>query len=208
MRNLPLQVGITGGIGSGKSIVCNIFRILGIPVYDADKRAKWLANNHPEVKKLIISYFGEEAFLKGSLNRQFLAGEVFSNAEKLEKLNSFIHPKVAEDYKNWVNEHKEYPYLLKEAALLFESDSYKKLHKIITVFAPEKVRINRILVRDPQRTTEEIQNIINKQLPEKEKLEKADFIIKNDERTLVTKQVLEIHDSLLEASRKHQSHLP
>lgn len=202
MNLKPLQVGITGGIGSGKSIVCKIFQILGVPVYDADTRAKWLSGNHPVIKQQITDYFGEEAFLNDNLNRQFLAKEVFGNTEKLEKLNSFIHPRVADDYKNWVEAHKSHSYVLKEAALLFESGSYKQLHKIICVSAPEELRIKRVLTRDPQRSTEEIRNIISKQLPEDEKREKSDFLIKNDESMLVITQVLDIHQQILKLAEE------
>ena len=192
MGTSPLKIGITGGIGSGKTLVSKVFALLGVPVYDADSRAKWIANFHPDVKKEIIEAFGEESYLDAKLNTRFLAGIVFKDKGKTEKLNSIIHPRVGEDFSNWVAKHSNYPYLLKEAALMYESDSYKSLDKIIVVSAPMDIRIKRVVLRDPQRTEAEVKDIIDKQLPENEKLGRADFIVYNDEKQLLIPQVVEL----------------
>lgn len=192
----PIWVGITGGIGSGKSTVCQFFRILGIPVYSADERAKWLMSNDPELKSILSREFGEETYLSdGTLNRAFLAQKVFSNQEKVKKINSIVHPAVGNDFKSWAA-NQTAPYLLKEAALLFETGSADELDKIINVSSPLKVRMARVLMRDPHRNEEQINQIINQQLPDEKKNELADFVIKNSDNKLLIPQILEIHKEL------------
>jgi dephospho-CoA kinase len=194
----PLQVGITGGIGSGKSLATKIFQALGVPVYDADSRARWVMQYNPLLVQDIIASFGAAAYTETrQLNRPYLAAQVFNNAQKVTLLNSLVHPRVAEDYADWVQAHVQYPYLLKEAALLYEAGSYQFLDKIITIFAPVDIRIERIRKRDPQRTLTEIQAIIDKQLPEEEKLQRADFILYNDESRLLLPQILTLHEQFL-----------
>lgn len=204
----PFQIGVTGGIGSGKTLVCKIFQILGIPVYDADSRAKWIMNHHEELKKDIIASFGASSYTPShELNRQFLASQVFNNSDKVALLNSLVHPKVGEDYATWVQLQTQTPFVVKEAALLFETGSYQLLDKIITVFAPPEIRIQRIKARDLQRTEQEITGIIAKQMNEEEKLKKADYVIYNDENRLVIPQVLDLHQQFLSmASVHHSSH--
>jgi dephospho-CoA kinase len=192
MANKPLKIGITGGIGSGKTLVSKIFSVLGIPVYDADSRAKWISNEHPKVKAEITDLFGNEAYLDGKLNTRYIASIVFKDQSNTAKLNSIVHPRVGEDFENWVHDHMEYPYLLKEAALLFESESYKQLDKILVVSAPLELRIKRILARDPQRSEAEIRGIMDKQMPEGEKLKRADFILYNNDQQLIIPQVVEL----------------
>ncbi|MFC5193296.1 dephospho-CoA kinase [Algoriphagus aquatilis] len=192
----PFLVGVTGGIGSGKSTVCRIFSILGIPVYAADDRAKWLMANDPNLKKEISSQFGEKSFLEdGSLNRAFLAEEVFSDPEKVKKINALVHPAVGEDFKKWTKEQSA-PYLIKEAALLFESGSYKELDYIINVSSPLKIRVARVLLRDPHRSEDQVNHIIDQQMPDEQKNELADYVIKNNDSKLILPQVLEIHQKL------------
>lgn len=191
MNSKPLRVGITGGIGSGKTLVSKIFSVLGVPVYDADSRAKWISNFHPRVKEEIIALFGKEAYLEGKLNTRYIASIVFKDKSKTEKLNAIVHPRVGEDFENWAEAHKQVPYLLKEAALMFESDSYKQLDKIIVVSAPLDLRIKRILARDPQRTEAEIRGIMDKQLSEEEKIRRADYVIYNNDQQMIIPQVLE-----------------
>ncbi len=190
-----LKIGITGGIGVGKSVVALIFRQLGIPVYDADTRAKWLITHNPLLISEIKENFGEEAYLpNGELNRRYLAEKVFINNDKTLLMNSLVHPKVGQDSEAWFEEHKgKYSYLLKEAALLYEAGGYKELDKIIVVTAPLEVRLTRIQARDPQRSREEIIAIIGKQMPENEKITKADFLIQNDGAQALIPQVLELH---------------
>lgn len=194
MSKLPLQIGITGGIGSGKSIVCKIFNTLGIPTYDADTRAKWIMMNDAVLKKELINAFGTQAFLAtGEVNRKYLSSIIFNDKNKLTVLNNIVHPQVAKDYKNWVSNHVSHPYLIKEAALLYESGSYQLLDKVVVVIAPEALRVSRVLLRDPYRSKVEIQSILSKQMPEQEKLERADYVIKNDESETIIQQVLHLH---------------
>jgi len=193
------MVGITGGIGSGKSFLCKIFEVLGIDVYYADQRAKWLQQNNADLVTQIKSAFGEESYdSKGCLNRIFLAREVFSNPEKLKLLNQLVHPKVAEDYAHWIKQRSTKPYTLKEAALLYESGSYRQLDYIINVNASRNTRLRRVLARDVHRTEEQVKAIMDKQLSDQERRRLADFTVDNDGDVLVVPQVLRIHQQLLQ----------
>ena len=190
----PLQIGITGGIGTGKSLICKIFARLGVPVYDADSHAKALMTTDGILVSQIKKEFGDLSYYPdGTLNRTYLGDHVFRNQEKLEKLNSLVHPRVGIDYARWVEMQVHARYVLKEAALLFESGSYRSLDKIIVVSAPEDLRRQRVLQRDPHRTVDQFKAIVEKQMPEDEKLEQADYIIVNDETVLVIPQVLKLH---------------
>ena len=135
-----------------------------------------------------LSYYAD-----GTLNRNYLGEHVFDDEHQLEKLNKLVHPRVGSDYEGWVDRHKDSPYLLKEAALLFESGSHSLLDKIIVVSAPERLRQKRVLQRDVHRTVEQFKAIVEKQLPEEEKLNQADYIIVNDDTALVIPQVLKLH---------------
>jgi len=191
----PLQVGITGGIGSGKSLVCKIFGILGAPAYDADSRAKILMTTDGILVEQIKKEFGSLSYTgSGRLNREFLSAEVFTKGEKLKKLNALVHPRVAIDYEQWVHGQLGCNYVLKEAALLFESGSYQMLDTVILVSAPKEVRIRRVLARDIHRSIEDVEKIIQNQLSEEEKRAKADFIIRNDESELIVPQILNLHE--------------
>jgi dephospho-CoA kinase len=189
----PLQIGITGGIGSGKSLVCKIFSALGVPVYDADSRAKSLMTTDGILMNGIKKEFGLLSFHKdGSVNRQYLAETVFNDPEKLSVLNGLVHPSVAADFEKWSNaQHGNY--VLKEAALLFEANSNQALDKVIVVHAPEELRIKRVLLRDTHRTEQQVREIIRNQMPDELKLKRADFVVVNDESRLVVPQVLELH---------------
>jgi dephospho-CoA kinase len=192
----PLWVGITGGIGSGKSTVCQLFRLLGIPVYSADDRAKQLMASDPTLKKQLLEEFGADSYLSnGSVNRAYLAEKVFSDPEKVKKINSFVHPAVGKDFRQWA-ENQSAPYLLKEAALLFETGAAEELDRVITVSSPLKIRMARVLARDPHRNEAQVNQIINQQLPDEQKNELADFVIKNTDTKLLTPQVLDIHRKL------------
>jgi dephospho-CoA kinase len=194
----PLQIGITGGIGSGKSMVCKIFGCLGIPVYDADSRAKSIMTTDGILVEQIKKEFGSLSYdADGGLNRSFLSSAVFGNAEKLKKLNELVHPRVALDGDQWTAEQIGKKYVVREAALLFESGSYKKMDKIIVVTAPEPLRVKRVLVRDKQRTEEEVLKIIRNQMKEEEKVKKADFVLRNDETELLVPQVINLHQKFL-----------
>lgn len=166
---------------------------MNVPVYDADSRAKDLMTTDGILMSQIKKEFGELSFNSdGSLNRRYLSERVFHNPERLSKLNSLVHPRVAIDYQNWVNAQGHCKYVIKEAALLFEAASYKSLDKIIVVHAPEPLRVTRVLKRDPGRTERELHDIMARQMPEEEKLKRADFIIYNDETRLLIPQVLEL----------------
>ncbi|MEP2609637.1 MAG: dephospho-CoA kinase, partial [Cyclobacteriaceae bacterium] len=141
--NKPIRIGITGGIGAGKSIVTKIFSTLGVPIYDADSRAKALMNSDAELMFEIKNIFGEQAYVKGELDRSYVAKRAFENKELLNRLNGVVHPAVGMDYASWVEAHQDASFTLKEAALLFETGQYKDLDKIILIVAPEELRIKR-----------------------------------------------------------------
>ena len=190
-----LQIGVTGGIGSGKSLVSKIFAQLGVSVYDADSHAKGLMTTDGILVFQIKKEFGDLSYYPdGSLNRGYLAETVFDDEEKLEKHNKLVHPRVAVDYQKWLHRHLNDTYVLKEAALLFEAGSYRTLAKTIVVSAPYSLREKRVLLRDAHRTVEQFRAIVEKQMPEEEKLKRADYIIVNDDASLVTPQVLELHE--------------
>ena len=200
-RQHILKVGLTGGMGSGKSTVCQVFAALGIPIYDADTRAKWLMAHDPVLVAGLKNLLGPRAFFKdGSLNRAFIAELVFGDEEKLRQLNALVHPAVAEDSERWHNAQKGIPYSLKEAALFFESGNYKAMDKMITVFAPEELRIQRVVARD-QSNPEAVRARMAKQMPEEEKLKRSDFVIYNDGRQSLIHQVLAIHRELVALSQ-------
>ena len=202
MNSQPYLIGITGGIGSGKTTVARIFSILGISIYFADNRAKWLMSNDPALKDQIQNAFGNNSYNEdGSLNREFIASNVFGNKENTKTINSLVHPAVKLDFEQWAKS-QESPYVLKEAALLFETGSYKDLDKIITVSSPLRVRVNRVLLRDPHRNEEQLNAIIDQQMPEEEKIKLSDYVIKNIDNKLLIPQVLKIHDKLLLLGKK------
>lgn len=196
----PQKIGITGGIGSGKSTVCRIFKLLGIPVYASDDRAKWLMAHDPELKFQIYSTFGSQSYLPdGAVNRAFLAEKIFSDPEKVRQINALVHPAVGKDFQMWT-ESQTSLYVLKEAALLFETGGYKELDKVINVSSPLKIRIARVLLRDKHRSEDQVNQIIDQQMPDEKKNELADFVIKNADNKLLIPQVLEIHRKICGAT--------
>lgn len=192
----PNLVGITGGIGSGKSTVCKIFEVLGLKVYYADDRAKELMLE-PEVVKEVESIFGSEAYANGTLNRPFIAKKAFNDKQLLTQLNDVVHPVVKRDFEQWISQNGSEEILLKEAALLIEAGSCKELDKLILITSEEQTRIDRVLARDAHRTEQDIRKIIDEQLSDDEKIPLADFIIKNDGNNSLIKQVVEIHEQLV-----------
>ncbi len=191
----PWQIGITGGIGSGKSLICRIFHVLGVPVYDADSRAKKLMTTDGILIDQIKKEFGTLSYdEKGELNRELLGKTVFNKPDKLARLNALVHPRVAWDYNQWISEQSGVNYCLKEAALLFEAGSYQLLDKIIVVSASDELRIKRVLQRDPHRSKADVERIIKNQMPQEEKMKRADYVIKNDESELVVPQVVKLHE--------------
>ena len=190
-----LKVGLTGGIGSGKSTVAKVFEILGIPVYYADNAAKKLMKEDDDLKQLLVKEFGNAIYLNGELNRTHLSSLVFNNPKKLEALNAIVHPATIADADRWMQKQTA-PYAVKEAALIFESHANNYLDKVIGVFAPTQLRIQRVMLRD--RISEEaILARINKQMDEEKKMQLCDFIITNDTLNLIIPQILKVHHSLL-----------
>jgi len=186
------KIGITGGIGSGKTTVCRIFEGLGIPVYYADEKAKKLMVEDVELIQNIISAFGEDAYIDGILNRHYLAKLVFKDNKLLEQLNGIVHPALGKDYEKWHKAQEAVPYTLEEAAILFEMGGHEKMDKVIVVSAPLDLRIKRVMERDGV----ERQNVldrVSKQMPEEEKVKRADFVIKNDGNHSLIEQIVDIH---------------
>jgi len=191
------KIGITGGIGSGKTTVCHLFELLGIPIYYADDRAKWLMCHHPDLVLQLKQTFGESIYLPdGALNRTYLANLVFANPWQLQQLNQLVHPVVFEDAETWHYQQRNVPYTLKEAALLFESGSFRNLDRLITVYAPLSLRIQRVIQRDLV-SQERVIERVKQQMPDAQKMELADFIITNNGHAPLIPQVLAIHKSLI-----------
>lgn len=189
-----LRVGLTGGLGSGKSTIASIFEVLGIPVYYADAAAKKLMNEDPVLKEDIIRHFGKNSYINDVLNRQYLASMVFDNKKKLELLNSLVHPVTIRDSEEWMLRQKT-PYAIKEAAIIFESGSQKELDHIIGVQSPLELRIKRAMARD-HISRDQVMARINKQMDQEEKMKLCDSVIVNDEMEMVTPQVLKLHEKL------------
>ena len=190
-----IRIGLTGGIGSGKSTVARIFEVLGIPVYYADEEAKKLMATDPVLREAIISEFGQEAYSSGMLDRKYLASVVFNDPAKLAKLNALVHPATLASSEQWMMQQQT-PYAIKEAALLFESGAQKQLDNVIGVNAPYALRIQRVMERD-NITKEEIERRMAGQLDETKKMNLCDFIVNNDEQELLIPQVIELHRKLL-----------
>jgi dephospho-CoA kinase len=188
-----LKVGITGGIGSGKSVVAKIFSTLGIPVYESDQRAKWLIEYNKDIVSEIRDLLGNEAYNEdGKYDKVFVSKAVFQNEELLRKLNQIVHPRVRQDFEDWVLLQNA-PFVLKEAAIMSRNAG---LDKIIVVYSPKNLRIKRLLKRDTHRNLSEIEKVIANQKTEKEFLEMADFMINNDDKELLIPQVLEVYKKL------------
>jgi dephospho-CoA kinase len=190
-----LKVGLTGGMGSGKSTVAGIFEALGVPVYYSDQAAKRLMNEDPELIAEITRYFGEAAYTDGRLNRTYLARLVFRDKEQLDLLNSLVHPRTILDGERWLNQQLG-PYAIREAALIFEAGVEKSLDYVIGVSAPLPLRLDRILRRDGI-SEQQAKNRMSHQLDEADKMERCDFIIRNDETVPVLPQVLQLHEQFL-----------
>ncbi len=189
-----LKIGLTGGIGSGKTTIAKIFETLNIPIYYSDYWAKYLTNNDEQIKQSLINKYGKHLYKNNKLNKNVLADIIFNNKSELEYVNSLIHPVVAEHFKNWAENQKS-DYIIKEAAILFESGAYKQVDKIITVVSNIKTRIKRIKERD-NIDEELILKKIKSQMPDNEKIDKSDFIIYNNENDFLIPQVLNIHNKL------------
>jgi dephospho-CoA kinase len=196
-----LKVGLTGGIGSGKSTVAQIFEVLGIPVYYADSAAKNLMNDDEILKTEIIKEFGPASYVNDSLDRAYISSIVFKDKEKLAKLNALVHPATIRNAEQWMSRQTA-SYAIKEAALIFESGSQDQLDYVIGVHAPRALRIHRVMERDDV-SSDEVNRRMQNQIEEEIKMKLCDFIVKNDEEELLMPQVIELHQKLLDlASRK------
>ncbi len=198
-----IKIGVTGGIGSGKSIVCKLFSLLGVPIYASDDRARDLMEHDETLIAALKTEFGEEVYTEHKLNRTYLAQQVFNDASKLSKLNALVHPCVAKDFDQWVLRNAHSPFVIKEAAVMLEANGNKQLDKVITVAAPEALRIQRVLKRDPHRTEKEVKAIMEKQFPENKNMALADFIITNDDKHLVIPQVMQLYQTLHQLANTH-----
>lgn len=191
-----LKIGLTGGIGSGKTTVCELFIILGIPVFYSDEASKNILNNNSEVKKELTGMFGAEVYdASGSINRKALASIVFAKPEALVKLNHIVHPLVRTAFLDWVKAQSA-PYVIKEAAILIESGAYKDVDAIVSVYAPDSTRIKRVMARDGV-LKEAVELRMKRQMAENEKLKFSDYILYNDDLQLLLPQVLKLHASFL-----------
>ena len=186
----PKLIGITGGIGAGKSTVSKICRHLGFKVYNSDDRAKEIVSEDSNIKKRIISFFGNNIYKNGVLDRKFLSDKIFNDKSSLQKINSIIHPAVKKDFKNWVINNPNEKILFKESALLFESGAYKELDKIILIVSDKNLRISRVLNRDKIRTKKEINSIIDKQINEVDAIKYADIVIDNNHKMMLLPSVV------------------
>ena len=196
-----LKVGLTGGIGSGKTVVANVFKVLGIPVFDADAVAKEIMSTDEQLIAAIRRTFGEETYSGNSLNRKILSGKVFSDPVQLEKLNALVHPATIRAAQQWYAEQNA-PYAIKEAALMFEAGSASGLDFVIGVYAPRALRIKRVMERS-QLSREEVLARISRQIDDNIKMRLCDFVIVNDEQQMIVPQIIRIHQQLLEKANSN-----
>lgn len=183
-------IGLTGGIGSGKTTVAKMFSKLDIPIYIADNEAKILMQQSNVIKQKLVALFGDQAYLNGALNKPYIANVIFNNKDYLQKMNAIVHPEVTKHFKKWVAKQKT-PYVIKEVAILFENGSYKTCDFIITVTAPLEVKIKRLLKRD-KTSIDKIEAIMKNQWTDNEKIKHSHYIIKNEDLINTKKQVLSI----------------
>lgn len=190
-----IKIGVTGGIGSGKSVVCDIFHLHNIPVFDADKEAKTLNDTSPNIRSQLIYHFGNDIYENEKLNRRKFAELIFNNDRNLKIANSIIHPEVANSFVEWCNNQKDYDIVIIDAALLIEAGFHQFVDKVITVYAPDEHRIERVMKRD-QAKREQVESRMANQMPEKEKIKLSDFVIYNDNHHSLIEQVSKIIDDL------------
>ena len=197
---MVLRVGLTGGIGSGKSTVAQIFEVLGIPVYYADIAAKRLMNEDEELRSAITNIFGKEAYSNNILDRKYLSSIVFSDPAKLTSLNSLVHPATKKDVEAWMQQQTS-PYAIHEAALIFEAKVSERLDRVIGVSSPIELRIKRAMERDKV-DRDEVLKRMKQQLDEDLKMSKCDIVLINDEQQLLIPQVLDVHEKLIALSKQ------
>jgi dephospho-CoA kinase len=190
-----IKLGITGGIGSGKTTVCKLFAQLGIPIYNADERAKYLVNHHTDLQKEIILHFGEDSFINGEYNKTYISNIVFKDSQKLKILNHIIHPYVFNDWESFCLTHQASPYVIKEAAIMLETESKNTVDRIVLVYSPMELRIKRVMARDGVEKSL-VLNRIKQQMPDEEKMKLVDYIIYNDDEHSLENQVLNLNQLL------------
>lgn len=190
-------IGITGGIGAGKSTVSTICKHLGFKVYNSDQRAKEIVSEDSTVKKKLISFFGNNVYKNGVLDRKFLSDKIFNDKSSLQQINSIIHPAVKKDFNCWVTNNSNEKILFKESALLFESGAYKELDKIILIISDKNLRVSRVLNRDQKRSKKEIESIIDKQINEAEAIKFADIVIDNNHKKMLLPSVIREIEKLM-----------
>ncbi len=194
-----IKVGLTGGIGSGKSTAARVFEQLGIPVYNSDERAKELYHSDPILKKEVVQLLGSEAYQEGQLNKAWVAERVFEDNELLSKLNALVHPAVGRDFYAWTQRNSNAPYLMKEAAILFESGAYLAMDAVVHVYAPLEIRIARVMKRDGVSRADVLARV-DKQWTDEQRREGSQFEIVNDGRSLMVPQILSIHENIIRRS--------
>lgn len=193
----PKLIGITGGIGAGKSTVSTICKHLGFKVYNSDQRAKEIVSEDPIIKKKLISFFGNNIYKNGVLDRKFLSDKIFNDKSSLQQINSIIHPAVKKDFNSWVINNSNEKILFKESALLLESGAYKELDKIILIVSDKNLRVSRVLNRDQKRSKKEIESIIDKQIDEVDAIKYADIVIDNNHKKMLLPSVIKEIEKLI-----------
>lgn len=193
----PKLIGITGGIGAGKSTVSTICKHLGFKVYNSDQRAKEIVSEDSTIKKKLISFFGNNIYKNGVLDRKFLSDKIFNDKSSLQQINSIIHPAVKKDFNCWVTNNSNEKILFKESALLFESGAYKELDKIILIVSDKNLRVSRVLNRDQNRSKKEIESIIDKQIDEVDAIKYADIVIDNNHKKMLLPSVIKEIEKLI-----------
>jgi dephospho-CoA kinase len=188
-----IKVGITGGIGSGKSLVCEAFSKLKVPVYNADREAKILTDTDTNIRKELTALMGENIYSGSTINTLLMAENIFSKPALLVKVNSIIHPRVARHFELWCNSYTTCPYIIQESAILFESMAYLLFDTVVTVTSPEEVRIQRVIARKNM-NREKVLAVMKNQLPESEKIRRSDYVIINDGINPVIPQILHLHN--------------
>ncbi|HNV96207.1 MAG TPA: dephospho-CoA kinase [Bacteroidales bacterium] len=190
-----ISIGLTGGIGSGKTTVSQIFKYnWNIPVYYADERAKWLMQNNESIKTFLLDIVGQDSYSKGSLNKEYIASVIFNNSEVKSKLESVVHKAVIEDYEIWKSTKIDAPYIIHEAALIFESQLQDKYNKIISVISPLELRIKRLMEKGMN--IRDVEKRIDAQTTDDFKIKNSDFVIYNNETCSILEQVINIHTIL------------
>ena len=193
----PKLIGITGGIGAGKSTVSSICKHLGFKVYNSDQRAKEIVSEDSTIKKKLISFFGNNIYKNGVLDRKFLSDKIFNDKSSLEQINSIIHPAVKKDFNSWVINNSNEKILFKESALILESGAYKELDKIILIVSDKNLRVSRVLNRDQNRSKKEIESIIDKQIDEVDAIKYADIVIDNNHKKMLLPSVIKEIEKLI-----------